>query len=142
MRHAILIAAIAIGCAPARVATPISSSHSQLTATAYDEAETAFAGGPDAVDVANAYEADRARCQRLLDQRDGLLWAATFGAALGAGGGLGAVLPEDASRDARLGVGISAAIVAAATAGFAVIAQSRSREFEEFCRTEKQEVTP
>jgi drug/metabolite transporter (DMT)-like permease len=135
-----VVGVVSTSCARpyARVAQPLSTG--QVSASEYSEAETEFSGGP----IPTAPEWTSERCQHLMDTRDGIVWASVFGAALGAGGGLGAVLPEDASRDARLGVGISAAVVAAAVSAFAALAQTKSREFEEFCRagSTAEEVTP
>jgi hypothetical protein len=76
------------------------------------------------------------RCQALLDQRDALTWAAAFGGGLSGVGGLSTAFPDDSRKDVRLGLGISAAVLAAASTSMVALAKIKSSEFEMYCGTE------
>lgn len=71
------------------------------------------------------------RCQTLLDQRDASIWAAAFGGGLAGVGGLTTAFPEN--DNVRLGLGISAAVVAAAATSLTVLSKMKSSEFEVYC---------
>jgi|GEM_PF-3024258 hypothetical protein len=135
------------GCAPriARAAAPISSSHSQLTASDYDLAEAAFAGGglaPMPVELADA------RCQELMKKRDtGSALMTVFCATTG-GTGFGTLMPKDVTLEERkkwditLGALTLAFGITCTTLG--ALVKSWSEEFERECMTEvpKPEVLP
>jgi hypothetical protein len=124
----------------ARVATPISSSHSQITPTEYDLAEAEFGGGLMPMPA----EFDRwtdARCQELLDRRDALvISAATLGGITGAGG-LATLVPKDATAEERkewdLGLGISTLVSGATASTLMLVAKTLTERYEQNCRTEK-----
>ena len=91
-------------------------------------------GAPQGGSFATSWTGDR--CQRLLDQRDATVWAAAFLGGLAGVSGLSAVLPDGDSaeeRQARLGLGISTAVVAAAATSMTVLAKAKSSEFEAYC---------
>ena len=73
------------------------------------------------------------QCQKLLDMRDAATWAAAFAGGLAGVGGLSAAFPDDDRKDARLGLGISSAVIAAAATSLTVLAKSKSTEFELYC---------
>lgn len=127
-----------MGCGPtARAVEPISSSHSQLTATDYDAAEAAFAGGALMPSPYVGYS--DAECQDLLDKRDALLAVVAGLGGLTGAGGLVAVLPEDASRDMRLGFGVTAVGLASLGTALVFASKSMSGRFEANCMTEEAE---
>jgi hypothetical protein len=77
------------------------------------------------------------RCQKLLNQRDGLTWAVALGTGLTGAGGLStAFLDEDKYR---LSLGITSAVLAAITASFSVLVKVKSSEFEQYCNVESPE---
>lgn len=76
------------------------------------------------------------RCQVLLDQRDTLVWSAAFAGGLSGVGGLTTAIPDDERREWRLGLGISAAVLAAAATSFVVLGRAKSAEFEIWCNQE------
>lgn len=80
------------------------------------------------------------RCQRLLDQRDASLWGAAFAGGLGGVGGLATAFPDDDSREARLGLGISSAVLAAAGTSLAMLGRMKSEEFEQWCNVDAPEL--
>lgn len=129
------VAAILLcGCAGVATVAKPAPMIGTLSPDTYNAAETAFSG------VAGvAGEADAApgwtvgACQRRLNQRDALVWTTAFAGALGGAGGLGTAIPEDADRDTRLGLGISTAVLAAISTSTALIARSKSNEFERYC---------
>lgn len=133
---------VASGCTPrvARVAAPISSSHSQLTASDYDLAEAAFAGEDRAVAPAASGWTD-AECQELLDRRDGLLIAAATLGTLTGVGGITTLVPKDTTEAERkawdLGVGLSTLLCGATASTLTLAAQALSTRYERNCRTEK-----
>jgi hypothetical protein len=77
------------------------------------------------------------RCQKLLDQRDAFTWAASFSGGLAGAGGLSTAIPDDDQDRARLGLGISTAVLGAAAASLSVLAASRTAEFEKYCNQEE-----
>ncbi len=80
------------------------------------------------------------RCQRLLDQRDGLMWATAFGGGLTGAGGLSAAIPDDSQKDVRIGLGITSAVIAAATSSLIALAKAKSSEFEQYCNVEPEAI--
>jgi hypothetical protein len=119
MRAILLMAIFAVGCgAVARVS------------------ETA----PQGRTFATSWTPDR--CQRLLDQRDAVIWAAALGGGLSGVGGIATAIPEDDRRDARLGVGISTAVVAAVATSMTVLAKLKTSEFEQYCNVALDPMTP
>jgi hypothetical protein len=80
------------------------------------------------------------RCQDLLDQRDALTWAAVFAGGLGGVAGVTTAIPEDSRRDVRLGLGISAAVLAAAATSMVALGKVKSSEFEIYCNSEPEEL--
>ena len=126
-----------IGCTPRPVAWPISGSHSQLTASDYEDAEREFSGGlmplPD--------ELAAVRCQDLLDRRD-MVSAIDLGlAGLGGAGGIATLIPKDATPDEAkrwdLGLGISTLCVGTTAVILGALVRSWSNEFETECKIEK-----
>lgn len=124
----------------ARVATPISESHSQLTATEYDLAEAAFAGGlaPMPEELVGWTQRE---CQELLDKRNR---ARAFKAGLvGLTGGAGftTLMPKDTTEeerkawDAALGSLTLASAISATILGALEI--SWSNIYEQECNIEK-----
>jgi len=144
MSRAICFAAAlcALSCGGvARVAAPVPGEHVELTVEEYEAAEAKFAGG-ELIPEPDWNAPSVARCQKLLDTRDGLMWAAGFCGAIGGGGGLEASLREDASRAERLAVGVSSAIAAAAGSAFTALAAVKSRDYEQECNTERPAAPP
>ena len=126
------------GCTPvAHAVPPISSSHSQITATEYDLAEAAFSGGqlvPMPQDWADA------ECQRLLKKRNvARVFATGCGVATG-GAGFGTLMPKDVTPEEKKAWDIA---LGGATLGFAVagavldgLATAWTNEYETRCITE------
>lgn len=140
IRNLLILAVLAFAttsCTTRPVAWPISSSHSQLTASDYDEAEAAFSGGlmpmPD--------ELAAVRCQELLDKRDTASAFALGLTGLGGAGGLATLIPKDAPPDEvkrwDLGLGISTLEVATTATILGALVHAWSAEFERECNTEK-----
>lgn len=126
-------------CSPIAMAIhPISESHSQLTASEYDDAEAAFSGGLASMPSELVAAAD-AECQRLLEKRD-LASAFALGlTGLGGAGGLATLLPKDADpaeqRNWNLGLGISTLAVGTTAVILGALVRSWSARFEERCGT-------
>lgn len=144
IRNLLILAVLAFAttsCAPhvARVATPISESHSNLTATEYDLAEAAFSGDARAAPPASGWT--DAECQQLLDRRDGLLIAAATLGTLTGVGGIATLIPKDTTPEERkrwdLGVGLSTLLCGATASSLTLAAQALSTRYERNCRTEK-----
>jgi hypothetical protein len=134
------VSLLTTGCHPiAHALTPISSSHSQLTASEYDLAEAEFGGG--AVTVPEPYWTD-VRCQELINRRDGLLIAAACLGGLTGVGGLASLIPKDATEkekdDWAMGLGISTLGVGITASTLTFAAQTLTRKIEENCRVEKE----
>jgi len=124
------------GCTPRPVAWPISSSHSQLTATDYDAAETAFSGGLSPL----PYELEAYDCQRLLDKRDNLSALALGLCSATGAGGLATLIPKDATEEERkkwdLGLGISTLALGITCTTLGAVVRNLSARFEERCGTD------
>jgi len=146
---AVLMAALIVyhftGCSPvAHSIPPISSSHSQLTATDYDAVETAFGGGlaPMPAELADA------ECQRLLNRRDTASAVVLGLVGLTGAGGLATIVPKDATGDERkawdLGLGVTTLAAAATATILGALVRSWSAEFERECvsETEGTEIAP
>jgi hypothetical protein len=73
------------------------------------------------------------RCQMLMNQRDAATWGAAFAGGLAGVGGLSTAFPDDEHKDVRLGLGISAAVVAATATSLTMLAKMKSGEFERYC---------
>ena len=127
-------------CSPvARSVVPISESHSQITATTYDEAETAFSGGLASMPSELVAAAD-AECQRLLDKRN-LARAFVYGlGGLTGSGGVATLIPKEATEEERkrwdLALGISTLGTATVTTILGALVQSWTDEYEHDCITE------
>ena len=137
MKPYLLFLALALGCSPvAHSVPPITESHSQLTATDYDAAETAFSGGlaPMPQELADA------RCQMLLERRDTASAVVLGLVGLTGGAGLGTLIPKDATEDEqrRWDIGLGAAALAAATTAtiLGALVRSWSAEYERECISE------
>jgi len=134
------------GCSPtARAVQPISSSHSQLTATDYDAAETAFSGGLAAMPSELQAAADR-DCQRLLNKRNtGRAFVYGLGGVTGAGG-LATLIPKDATKEERkqwdLAIGISTLGTATATMILGSLVHAWTDEYETRCLSETPATDP
>lgn len=83
------------------------------------------------------------RCQALLDQRDASVWGAAFAGGLAGVGGLSTAFPEEdgdttaaEARRARLGLGISAAVLGALGTSLSLLARMKSAEFEQYCNVQ------
>jgi hypothetical protein len=127
-------------CSPtARAVQPISSSHSQLTATDYDDAETAFSGGLASMPVELQAAAD-ADCQRLLERRDTASAVVLGLTGLGGGTGLATLIPKDATpteqRDWNLGLGVTTLAAATTATVMGALVRSWSAEYERRCVSE------
>ena len=127
------------GCAGVATVARPAPMPGTLSPDTYGEAETAFAGVDGEADAAPGWTVGA--CQRLLNQRDALVWVTAFAGALGGAGGLGTAFPEDDNRNVRLGLGLSTAILAAVSTSTALIARSKSNEFEHYCNQSKDPVT-
>jgi hypothetical protein len=126
------VAAILLcGCAGVATVAKPAPMIGTLSPDTYNAAETAFSGVDGEADAAPGWTVGA--CQRRLNQRDALVWTTAFAGALGGAGGLGTAIPEDADRDTRLGLGISTAVLAAISTSTALIARSKSNEFERYC---------
>jgi len=127
-------------CSPtARAVQPISSSHSQLTATDYDAAETAFSGGLAPMPSELQAAADR-ECQRLLDKRNrGRAFVYGLGGLTGAGG-LATLMPKDVTDEERkdwdLALGLATLGTATATTILGSLVHAWTDEYETRCMTE------
>jgi hypothetical protein len=141
MKTALLFLVLAFGCSPtARAVQPITASHSQLTASDYEDAEAHFAGVelasmPDELQAA----ADR-ECQELLNKRNtGRAIVYGLGGLTGAGG-IATLIPKDATEAERkqwdLGLGIATLGTATATTILGALVQSWTDEYETKCLTE------
>jgi hypothetical protein len=73
------------------------------------------------------------RCQTLMDQRDASVWGAAMAGGLAGVGGLSAAFPGDDQKKARIGLGISSAVVAAVATSLTMLAKMKSGEFELYC---------
>ncbi len=135
---ALLVCAIVgTSCSPvAHAVPPISESHSQITATTYDEVETAFSGGlaPMPADWADA------ECQRLLERRDTASAVVLGLVGLTGAGGVATLVPKEASESERRGwdLGLGIATLAAATTAtvLGALVKSWSADYETRCITE------
>jgi hypothetical protein len=130
------------GCSPHPVAYPISSSHSQLTATDYDLAEAEFSGGlaplPDALAAME--------CQEILNKRDNIS-AAMFGICGATGGaGLGTLIPKDVTPEERkkwdISLGAVTLALGIACTTMAAVVKNLSERFESQCATKPASVEP
>jgi hypothetical protein len=133
----VVVVAALLGCGGvARVAAP-ALPFETVSPHDYATAEAAFAGTPPEAPM--PYWND-ARCQELLDRRDGLLIAAaTLGGLTGAGG-LTTVVPKDLDKEEQerwdLGLGISTLALGATASAVTMAAHALSERYEQHCRTE------
>lgn len=134
----LLAALVLVGCGGvARVAAP-ALPFETVSPHEYAAAEAEFGGGVGEAPV--LYWTD-ARCQALLDRRDGLvIAAATLGGLTGAGG-LTTVVPKDLDEDERrqwdLGLGISTLALGTTASALTLAARALSERYEQNCRTER-----
>jgi len=139
----VALAVLLGGCSPVARSvtpiTPISSSHSQLTATEYDLAETEFSGDLASMPAELQAAAD-ADCQRLLERRDAASAVVLGLVGLTGAGGLATIIPKDAEGAERKGwdIGLGATTLAAATTATILGAMVRnwSAEYERRCVSE------
>ena len=122
-------------CAPRVVAWPISESHSQMTASDYDEAETSFAGGLAPL----PYELAATACQELLDKRNRVRAFKLGLIGLSGGSGFTTLMPKDATADERKvwdytlgGLTLASATAATVLGAYEI---TLSAEFESECAT-------
>jgi hypothetical protein len=139
---AIVVALVTLSCTPhvARVATPISSSHSQLTATDYDLAEAAFGGGLAPIPEELVGWTQR-ECQSLLNKRN-LARAFKLGlVGLTGGSGVTTLIPKDADEDEQKAwdIALGGLTLTSATAAtiLGALEISWSNTYEQECNTEK-----
>jgi hypothetical protein len=131
---------LTFGCSPrAHGVAPISSSHSALTASDYDLAETEFSGGLAALPPELQEAADR-DCQRLLNKRNtGRAIVYGLGGLTGVGG-ITTLIPKDVTDEEKrrwdLGLGIATLGTATATTILGALVQSWTDEYERQCVTE------
>ncbi len=76
---------------------------------------------------------DARRCQRTLDEIDGLSWGLAFATGLTGVGGLSTAFPDDSKKDTRLALGISSAVLAAGASSMAVLLKSKRTQFSTYC---------
>lgn len=126
------------GCAGVATVARPAPMPGTVSPSEYGEAETAFAGEDAAAAAGSTWSVTD--CQRLLNSRDGLVWAAAFAGGLGGAGGLGSAFPDDSRQDVRLGLGITSAVLAAFATSVSLIAKSRSAEFEQYCNQKTTEM--
>ena len=141
MKTAILFLVLCLGCSPVARSVPpqISGSHSQLTASQYDDAETAFSGGLAPMPVELQAAAD-AECQRLLNKRNtGRAIVYGLGGLTGVGG-VATLIPKDATDEEKerwnLGLGIVTLGTATATTILGALIQGWTDEYERRCVSE------
>lgn len=136
----VALAVLLAGCAPvAHSVTPISSSHSQITASQYNDAEESFSGGLASMPSELVAAAD-AECQRLLDKRN-LARAFVYGlGGLTGVGGVATLIPKEATEEERkdwdLVLGVATLGTATATTILGALVQSWTDEYERDCITE------
>jgi hypothetical protein len=135
------------GCSPvARSVPPISSSHSQLTATDYDAAENHFGGGNNMGLAPMPSELADARCQMLLERRDTASAVVLGLVGLTGAGGVATLVPKDATGDERtawdLGLGITTLVSATTATVLGALVRSWSAEYERECISETPTTEP
>jgi uncharacterized protein YceK len=133
---AVAAAALSLsGCGSvARVAAPVAA-HEVVSSAEYAAAEEEFGGGAIVAPAGAVSLWTVERCQETLDRRDALVAVTAGLGGLTGAGGLATVIPEDASRDMRLGFGITTVVLAAATTAMTVAIKSLSDRFEMWCNT-------
>jgi hypothetical protein len=85
---------------------------------------------PTTGSFASSWNAEK--CQRLLDKRDAAFWGGVMGNGLGGVGSLVMAFP-DVSDKVKLGVGIGALAVAAASTSLMFLGRTLATEFEIYC---------
>jgi hypothetical protein len=136
----VALAVLLSGCSPtAHYIPPISSSHSAITASEYDLAESEFSGGlaPMPGDLQGAADAE---CQRLLDKRNlGRAFVYGLGGVTGVGG-LATLIPKDATEEERkdwdLVLGIATLGTATATTILGAMVHAWTDQYERECVSE------
>lgn len=132
-----------IGCTPhvARVATPISESHSQLTATEYDLAEAAFAGGGLAPLPVEFIGWTQQECQELFDKRNRARAFKLGLVGLTGGSGFTTLMPKDTTEEEQKAwdIALGGLTLASATAAtiLGALEISWSNTYEQECNIEK-----
>lgn len=142
-RHLLVFAALAVITAScgnvARVAQP-AAVYNEITADDYAAAEAHFSGSegiapppPPPVDL---YWNDE-RCQELLDKRDAMAAVTAGICGLTGASGLGTVIPEDASKEMRLGFGLTTIALGTVCTSMTLATKSLSNKFEMYCSVER-----
>lgn len=102
----------------------------------YAAAEGHFAGGDGALPAPSPFTATYwtdERCQELLDKRDAVVAATAGICGLTGASGLGTVIPQDASKELRLGFGITTVALGTVCTSLTLAARSLTARFEQYC---------